>query len=66
VAARAGRVHEYVHEQAGLSTGAVADNNELSADLSHGGGCGRVVGVGEAGQEFCCEDRGLADDGQEW
>jgi hypothetical protein len=28
--------------------------------------CGRVVRVGEAGQGFCCEDRGLAEDGQEW
>jgi hypothetical protein len=33
-----GRVHWYIHEQASLSTGAVTDNNELSADLSHGGG----------------------------
>lgn len=26
----------YLHEQAGLSTGAVADNDELSTDLRHG------------------------------
>lgn len=33
-----------LHEKTGLSTGAVADDNELSADLSHGGDFRRVVG----------------------
>lgn len=29
-------LRDYVHEQTSLSTSAVTDNNQLSADLSHG------------------------------
>lgn len=48
---RGGHVGQDVHEQTSLSTGAVTDNNELSADLSHGedggaGGWGCCGGVG--------------------
>ena len=32
-----------VHEQTGLSTGAVTDNNELSLNLGHGVVCDGVI-----------------------
>lgn len=40
-----GRRNRHVHEQTGLSTGAVTDNNELSSNLGHGGVRGRAAGV---------------------
>jgi hypothetical protein len=45
------RMRDYVHEQTGLSTGAVADNNELSADFSHGERCRAGVWVWRADGE---------------
>lgn len=51
-----------LHEQTGLSTGAVTDNNELSSNLRHGAvvcGEGRVGGVGR-GLGGCCGSRELA------
>ena len=33
----------HVHEQTGLSTGAVTDNNELSSNLGHGVVCDGVI-----------------------
>lgn len=35
---------KHVHQQTGLSAGAVADDDELSADFSHGDVCGRCTG----------------------
>jgi uncharacterized caspase-like protein len=41
---RDGGREQHSHEQTGLSTGTVADNDELSTDLRHGGRSGRVWG----------------------
>jgi len=48
--ARWAGVVQDLHQQAGLSTGAVTDNNELSSNLGHGDvvGCLGVYGVSEA------------------
>jgi hypothetical protein len=37
-----------LHQQAGLSTGAVSDDNELAAELGHGGGSREMKGVGKS------------------
>ena len=52
----------HLHEQTGLSAGAVTDNHELATDLGHFGcvgecgvGCGRVVRWCWTGRELAGE-----------